>query len=324
MGSSFPNARGKKGGGLRGHASRWAGPATTKVMSSSTFVPSEYAWLKLRFPFDARSRSSALAARFAEHLRARSRVSVLDLGAGFGANTLWLESRLPPPQHWTLVDRDPALISRVTHSLAHASELVGETLGGSLACRREEGTFEVECVHADMFSPHPSLARRFDACTANAVFDLNTAEQMDALCVRLGEWLEPGSPAYFTLHLNEELRLGPEVEGDARFLAGFHRHMQRPQAFGCATGPDSCRVLISALRTHGWTVETESSPWVVQADEGAFLHANVDFMASAIEELLPESERADAARWVTSKRKAIDAGAGSLRVGHCDVLAWAP
>ena len=78
------------------------------------------AWLALREPADAAARSAALAS-FAMSGLETAALRILDLGGGTGANIRYLSPRLRSPQHWTLVDNDPALLQRApafaeTHS----------------------------------------------------------------------------------------------------------------------------------------------------------------------------------------------------------------
>src|SRR5690606_5319221 len=82
--------------------------------ATPAFVPTDYEWLRLRFEADRRSRSDALLSRVREHCTGRPTLRVLDLGAGAGANLVYLAPRLPvDEQDWVLVDRDGALLDRV-------------------------------------------------------------------------------------------------------------------------------------------------------------------------------------------------------------------
>jgi len=82
-------------------------------------------WLALREPADSRARSAALvrqlADRFVESPNApgTTRLRVLDLGCGTGANLRYLAPRLAPSlggrrwvtQDWTCVDRNLGLLA---------------------------------------------------------------------------------------------------------------------------------------------------------------------------------------------------------------------
>src|SRR5262249_37166920 len=65
------------------------------------------AWLTLREPADHAARSDRLARRAGAAIGTRRPVRIVDLGCGTGSNRRYLTTRLPLPQRWLLVDRDP-------------------------------------------------------------------------------------------------------------------------------------------------------------------------------------------------------------------------
>src|SRR5215510_12944273 len=68
-------------------------------------------WLALREGADHAARSVALTRAVADILRGREPVRILDLGTGTGSNVRYLRSRLPSPQEWLIVDRDPDVLA---------------------------------------------------------------------------------------------------------------------------------------------------------------------------------------------------------------------
>ena len=68
-------------------------------------------WLALREPADVAARSALLTREVVDAIGRRHPLSVLDLGAGTGSNVRYLADRLPAPQRWLLVDRDPTLLA---------------------------------------------------------------------------------------------------------------------------------------------------------------------------------------------------------------------
>src|SRR5688572_30207482 len=76
---------------------------------SSTFSPT---WLDLREPLDASSRAVHLVGMLSQARsmqEVQTRVDVLDLGSGTGANLRYLAPLLGR-QSWRLIDRDDALL----------------------------------------------------------------------------------------------------------------------------------------------------------------------------------------------------------------------
>src|SRR5690606_34002812 len=72
-------------------------------------------WLALRAPFDAAARSPQALAPLRRWAAGRGGavLRIADLGGGTGANLRFLAPLLPMPQHWTVIDSDPALLGRI-------------------------------------------------------------------------------------------------------------------------------------------------------------------------------------------------------------------
>ena len=68
-------------------------------------------WLALREPADIAARSAALTQAIAAVLPDARPLRILDLGSGTGSNIRYLSTRLPEPQDWLAVDRDPDLLA---------------------------------------------------------------------------------------------------------------------------------------------------------------------------------------------------------------------
>src|SRR5437899_1031226 len=68
-------------------------------------------WLALREPADVAARSALLTREVVDAIGRHHPLSILDLGAGTGSNLRYLAGRLPAPQRWLLVDRDPTLLA---------------------------------------------------------------------------------------------------------------------------------------------------------------------------------------------------------------------
>src|SRR5579871_2600357 len=78
------------------------------------------AWLALREPADARSRSTTLTEAAAGRLASRPELRVIDLACGTGSNVRFLRHHLAANGRivrWLLVDNDPALLSEAEAQL---------------------------------------------------------------------------------------------------------------------------------------------------------------------------------------------------------------
>jgi ubiquinone/menaquinone biosynthesis C-methylase UbiE len=69
-------------------------------------------WLALREPADTDARSQQLTNEVVAALGRHDPLSILDLGTGTASNVRYLAGRLPAPQRWLIVDRNPVLLAQ--------------------------------------------------------------------------------------------------------------------------------------------------------------------------------------------------------------------
>jgi ubiquinone/menaquinone biosynthesis C-methylase UbiE len=79
-------------------------------------------WLDLREAADTRARNSEVASAVAARFALRDELSVLDLGAGTGANLRATIHLLPSRQTWTLVDHNAQSLNAARAKLARWAE----------------------------------------------------------------------------------------------------------------------------------------------------------------------------------------------------------
>lgn len=297
--------------------------------ATPAFVPTDYEWLRLRFEADRRSRSDALLSRVREHCTGRPTLRVLDLGAGAGANLVYLAPRLPvDEQDWVLVDRDGALLDRVPaccRALGSASPSM-EVEPGRLRVGGQRVRYQT--IVGDFVTDARVYEGRWDLVVANAVFDL-LPEPAIARFFERARWAfgDGCPPLYFTLNLDAGPAFHPESPEDEPVRALFHAHMRRPQALGRALGPESARAVARIAERFGFIVHAEQSPWQLGPSEDRMLHANLDFVENAVTEMV-NAERGTArlgfgidalARWMAARRAQVDRGELSLTVAHRDL-----
>ena len=278
-------------------------------------------WLRLREPADAHARAADLVDLIRPGL-ARP-IVVRDLGCGTGSLGRWLAPRLPGPQHWVLVDRDPALLDRAAATLPRYAA--------------DGAPVTVEARLGDVTALSAADLTGTSLVTCSALLDLLTADEVEAIAAALAAG---GTPALFTLSVSGEVRFDPPDPLDAVVAAAFDEHQRRTvtsagqgsrtsgpgageagSAAGGARrllGTDAPVVTEQVLTALGGRVTVRPSPWRLGPDRAqlaaAWLHG---WLAAAVEQQ-PEL-RVDAYR--ERRLAGLAAGAVTVTVGHRDLLA---
>lgn len=243
-------------------------------------------WLSLRRAADDRSRDPGLTRRLAAHLGRRDGpVRVLDLGAGTGANLVWLAPRLQGDQVWRLVDHDRGLLDRVAGPSGVTIERRVADLSGDLD---------------PLFDPAPDLV------TASAFFDLCGAEVARAIVART----VAAGAAFLTVLTYDGLQSWtPAHRDDPDVRAAFDAHQRTDKGLGPALGPEATAFLERTFVGAGYRTATASTPWDLTAPRDAALIAE---LARGTASAVPDGAR----DWEANR---IDAS--RVVIGHRDLLA---
>jgi SAM-dependent methyltransferase len=301
----------------------------------------EPAWLAARRPFDeaALDRGAVLTIRrWADGRHSADPVRVVDLGSGIGAGLQralrWLGDRASLA---FTVDSDRVLLAAAQAAWRDDSWTVHPTdesrdqgCAPYTVFRNGQRTIITPLV-ADALAPldvagGPSDAS-IDLVLAHAFADL---VPLDRLATRIHALLRPGGLAHLALTYDGETAFEPTDDArlEARVIAAYHRHMDRPRAeFECYGGSTAGRRLGSALEAAGLRiVRAAPSIWRVHAGRGDTAAARevlarmIRFVADSVIDL-DGSWATQIGRWESSRWKALGTGELSLRVRHVDVLA---
>ena len=289
-------------GWVRGHERWWrvgawrgAGPTATGGYAT--------AWLDLRAAADAAARSADLAGRLATWLagadpdQGRAPVApahrLVDVGAGAGSMPLWLAPRLPPGQHWTLLEPDPALLATAACRVAAAEGVAarhdaGQPAGGRRPPRGGRRHLLRAARRADRCRPGPPRGPRRRRPRGGA----------------------RGA------HRHRRRRPRPAAPGRP------HRHgcPRRPPAPDRSRGRGDAAPH-RAARAAGWRVRSADTPWRLGPRTPELLRRWLDGFAAAAAEQDPA---AGAHAWHRDRVAAAVAGRLRVAVGHVDVLALPP
>lgn len=260
-------------------------------------------WLAARAAADARARAATehtLLPRLIRHLADQARgggsgeeVQILDLGAGTGANRRWLAPRLPLPQHWVLLDSDPAILDHLDAGAASAEVRIGglEALPDWLA----------------------RTAGQSRLMTCSAVLDVLVTTDLDQLCDRLAA---SRTPALLSLSVTGELTIRPPDPLDSVLLSAFNEHQRRAGR----AGPDAPELAANRLREAGVVVAAEPTPWRLTAEDATFVDRFLAERVSTAVGQRPELGDA-AAGWLDRRNREARRQGFQLTLGHVDLLA---
>jgi hypothetical protein len=276
-------------------------------------------WLALREPFDAASRSVALARALGAVLPGKARL--IDLGAGTGSLFRWLAPILDRPQDWTLADADAALLERAFAEIsrwATARGLPVTATASAMVVRTPKGAWRVEAEVVDLAAPLAGLGlNRRDAVVCSALLDLVSAEWMEGLAAVLKR------PLLACLSVDGRDGLYPAHPVDRMVFAGFRRDQQREKGLGVALGPRAPAALRAAFAGRGWAVREAASDWRIPAAAADML----DMLVASHGEVAARrlGDRREIIRaWARLRARQVDKGALAMRVGHRDSLALPP
>jgi hypothetical protein len=251
-------------------------------------------WLSLREAADAAARSAPLVERLVVQLPADRPLRAIDLGSGTGSNIRYLAPRLPQPQAWVALDRDPALLA--------------QTPTGVDARALELGVLD-----------DPDLFAGCHLVTASALLDLVSPAWMR----RLAELCAAaGAAALFALTYDGRSECDPREPEDDEVRELFNRHQRsNDKGFGRAAGPDAATQIVDCFAGVGYEVERCRSDWRLAPEQDVLQAGLIRGWADAAREVAPERGPA-VDRWLARRLSHSARGASRIAVGHVDVAAW--
>ncbi|HKF71667.1 MAG TPA: class I SAM-dependent methyltransferase [Stellaceae bacterium] len=278
-------------------------------------------WLRLREPHDLRARSRALARQFCSAVRARAGreiASVIDLGAGSGANFRALAPLVAGDQEWRLVDQDRTLLAHQSAEIAQWARGQGwRVTHGSGVVTVATGTahWRAHSVALDLAHELAEVLLAVHGVACAALLDLVSAPWLEALADRVAATRAPFLAA---LSVDGRRDWQPPHFDDAPVARAFARHQRGDKGFGPALGPDAAAMGQRLFRERGYRVTTAAGEWRLGAGDDAVLAALIDGTAEAAGEAEPALALA---RWRGDRHAERQRGGLRLAIGHVDILA---
>jgi hypothetical protein len=300
------------------------------------------AWLALREPADARARSSAVVdalrrrsiggSGFSRDSAGKARLkplpqesslpgeplSIVDLGAGTGANLRYLAPRLGGKQDWLLVDSDSGLLGIARAKLLEWAATLDagvetDVNGISIAAASFSATVRTQKLDIALELEALDLPRG-GLVTASALLDLVSQRWLEALADACHA---ARANVLFALTYDGRMTLEPPEPDDELARALFNRHQRTDKGFGPALGPEAAQAAEAAFAQRGYLLEPGTSDWCLGGETRALQAQHLDGWLRAACEIEPKS-RPKLARWHARHRRWIDAGQSRILVGHAD------
>jgi SAM-dependent methyltransferase len=270
-------------------------------------------WLDLREAADGRARNSEVASAVAARFALRDELSVLDLGAGTGANLRASAQLLPSRQTWTLVDRNTELLDKARTKLAKWADKHSMD-GDALEIEKASRKIRVEFCSADLAHETLSLIEKgAQLVTASAFFDLASEAYIREFAKAV---VAANAGFYATLTYNGLQKWTPHRPADNQMAAAFQRHQMRDKGFGPAAGPLAASHLVDQFRINGYLALAGESPWRLDRADRTLIEEMIRGHAVAVTEERGIDEKTIVS-WVNVPRSAA-------YVGHTDVFAAPP
>ena len=262
-------------------------------------------WLDLREDADHRARSSTLLEQALRWLTAHpsspGKPVVVDLGAGTGSTlrAFAASGAGTGSLTWQLVDHDRTLLDEVQ--------------------RRHGAEHQIKCCEADLTRITALPLQDAALLTASALFDLVSADFIEALASRL-QHQNQAQPigVYAALNYDGITRWTPSHPLDDTVLDAFNRDQRRDKGFGPALGPEAGDCMQRVFTQAGFTVHSASSPWELDGNDQQLVSALIDGIAGAVAQD-PRLDSATLRDWVDFRLKNV--ASGTCIVGHTDLLA---
>jgi hypothetical protein len=278
-------------------------------------------WLALREAADWSARSERLVQSVRDALPPADAVRGLDLCAGTGSNLRYLLDRLPGPQRWLAVDRDPALLDEVPVRLSAWAKAKGgnvTTDGRVSHVRGDRVDVQVDTRELNLERLDAALFEGRNLVTASALLDLVSESWLRMLAARCRA---AGATALFSITYNGQSSCDPrEPEDDlVRELMNLHQKTDKGLG-GPAAGPDAWVAAERAFAEAGYRVARATSDWLIEPRDQEFQRQLIEGWARAACEIAPR-QASTIADWLRRRLAHVDAGRSRIVVGHVDMAA---
>jgi hypothetical protein len=196
--------------------------------------------------------------------------------------------------HYTLLDRDPALLTRAKTWLTEWAQSAGYACApadGGLHLRRNGAELSVTFAEADAAS-FAAGGSRYDLLIANAVLDV---VDVPTVLPGLLSLLEPRGLYWFSCNFDGDTIFLPEHPADAALLGIYHRSMDERPVTGRGAGHSQTgQRLFRHLGEAGASIlGAGASDWIVFGTSGRYPADEAHFLRCIVQTIHDELTRHD-------------------------------
>jgi precorrin-6B methylase 2 len=281
----------------------------------------EIDWLKERFRFDSDARNQNVEQICIDYFQDDPILNIVDIGSGTGANGLYLIERFSQNQNWTFVELNPALANasiEKVYSFAQEKNYEIEIGKEHLLLQKGEQKIQIRIITESFLEleKHVDL-QHTDLLTANAVFDLLNEEMLLALLQKL--WQH--QVAILSTINYEGMAFWPASKTDPIYIERYEAHMQRPQSFGQALGPQTMPTLIKMCEEHKKLFTAGESNWRIAEMDTTMHQLLLDYLKTGVLDMLETDEdKKDFLLWLQIRQNLARRYALQQMVFHQDIF----
>lgn len=281
----------------------------------------EIGWLNERFRFDSQARNKNVEQICINYFQDDPVLNIVDIGSGTGSNGLYLMERFPQNQHWTFVELNPALANASIENIySFAQEKAYEIEIGKEHLLLQKGQQKIQIrIITESFleiENHVDL-KQTDLLTANAVFDLLTESMLLTLLQKLWH----NRVALLSTINYDGMAFWPASKADQIYIQLYEAHMQRPQAFGQALGPETMPCLIKICEAHKKLFTAGESNWQIAEIDITMHQLLLDYLKEGILEVIEtDQSKKDFLLWFQIRQNLARRHALQQMVFHQDIF----
>lgn len=279
-------------------------------------------WLHERYRFDVAARNPEVEAACLQYFAQQDAINIIDIGAGTGANVVYLAEKLPQSQQWALVELNPTLLkyarARLTTWAIAKGYSVTET-GNSLRLKRESKHIALHFIKGSFLElPKLLQLKDYHLVTASAVFDLLSKEMLQTLV----QTFHKNRLAFLTTLNYESMSYLPTDAADEYWIDLYEAHMQRQQAFGQALGPNCGTYLETCFATlSNEQLLRAPSRWQIEPTDTAMHRHILQFLEKSLMEMTSMGHPDKGLTpWLRQKNQWLQSQQLRLTVAHSDLF----